>query len=175
MGVFGLIPAKRSTTVLEVEEKTIVRETVINTTTTAPVVPDTSPVTPEAQVVTPEGEPVRNDALPGTPEAPQQSNPISEDVLPEETIKLRISPDGITPADFSVSAGSVVVLSVSSVGDQTHVFKFKDPSLEAVAVGVGPGETRAITFNAPGAGEYEFFCDVPGHAGRGETGVMIVK
>ncbi len=175
LGVFGLIPAKKSTTVLEVEEKTIIRETVVNTTTTAPVVPDTSPITPDAQVVTPEGEPVQNDVLPGTPEAPQQSNPISEDVLPEEAVKIRISAGKIEPGSFTVAADSVVVLSVSSVDEQTHVFKFKNPDLQAVAVGVGPGETRAITFNAPAAGDYEFLCDVPGHAGRGETGVMTVK
>jgi uncharacterized cupredoxin-like copper-binding protein len=53
---------------------------------------------------------------------------------------------------------------------------FNDPSLSAVAVGVSPRETRAITFNAPSTpGEYPFVCDVPGHAGRGEVGKMIVE
>ncbi|MFH0712849.1 MAG: cupredoxin domain-containing protein [Candidatus Jorgensenbacteria bacterium] len=175
LGVFGLLPAKRTTTVLEVDEKTIVRETFVESTSTEPVVPSTSPVTPEGQVVTPEGEPVQLDVLPGTPEAPQQSNPISEESVPEEAVKIRISAGGIDPASFTVGAGSVVIFSISSVDEQTHVFKFKDPDLQAVAVGVGPGETRAITFNAPEAGDYEFFCDVPGHGGRGEVGVMTVK
>jgi uncharacterized cupredoxin-like copper-binding protein len=36
-------------------------------------------------------------------------------------------------------------------------------------------ETRAITFQAPEPGEYEFYCDVPGHEARGEVGTMIVE
>ncbi|MBI4034261.1 MAG: cupredoxin domain-containing protein [Candidatus Brennerbacteria bacterium] len=173
LGVFGLVPAKRSQTVLEVEERTVVRETIVEREVAAP---GASPVTEGGQVVTPEGAPVRQDVLPGSPEAPQQSNPVSEESLPEETVKLKISASGIAPASFNVKAGSAVVLSVTSVDDQTHVFKFKDPSLQAVAIGVGPGETRAITFNAPkGAGDYDFFCDVPGHEARGERGVMTVR
>ena len=175
LGVFGLIPAKNTTTVLEVEEKTIFRETIVNSPSPEPAISGTSPVTPDAQVVTPEGEPVQLDVLPATPSAPQQSNPISEEVLPEETIKIRISAEGISPDSFTVESGAVVIISVSSVDEQTHVFKFKDPALQAVAIGVGPGETRAITFNAPEVGNYEFFCDVPGHGGRGEVGAMTVK
>jgi len=67
-------------------------------------------------------------------------------------------------------------VAVSSTDGYTHVFMFDDPSLSAVAVGVGPKETRAITFNAPAkAGTYSFHCDVPGHTARGEVGAMIVK
>ncbi len=175
LGVFGLLPAKKTTTVLEVEEKIIVRETVVDSPSAEPVVPGTSPVTSDNQVVTPEEVPVKLDVLPGTPEAPQQSNPISSEDVPEKAIKIEISVEGINPNNFTVEAGSVVVLSVSSVGDQTHVFKFKNPALKAVAIGVGPGETRAITFNAPEAGDYDFFCDVPGHEGRGEVGTMTVR
>lgn len=137
-------------------------------------VPGGSLVTEEGKVVTEEGEPVRLDVEPGTPEAPQQSNPISEESLPEEAVKLKVSANGFEPSEFTVSKGALVTLSLTSL-DRTHIFKFRDPSLSAVAVGVGPLETRAITFNAPAKGRYEFFCDVPGHEVRGERGVMIVK
>jgi len=66
-------------------------------------------------------------------------------------------------------------LALSSVDNITHVLLFDDPVLAGVAIGVGPNETRAITFNAPKAGEYGFHCDVPGHTARGESGKMIVK
>jgi uncharacterized cupredoxin-like copper-binding protein len=137
------------------------------------VAPGTSAVTEEGQVVTQTGEAVKLDAEPGTPEAPQQSNPISE--APKDSVEITITASGITPSTFDVRSGAAVTLSVTAGGSQTHVFKFNDPSLSAVAVGVGPGETRAITFNAPTKGTYGFGCDVPGHAGRGETGTMTVK
>lgn len=137
------------------------------------VAPGTSPVTDEGTVLNRLGEEAKLDVVPGTPEAPQQSNPIGE--APAGSVELKVSASGFTPGTFEVRAGQPVTISLTSTDDQTHVFKFDDASLSAVAVGVGPGETRAITFNAPSKGSYGFHCDVPGHAARGETGTMTVR
>ena len=138
------------------------------------VVPEGSLVTEKGEVLTPNGEVVNNEALPGSPTAPKQSRALSEAEIPEEAIKLTASASGFSPNEFTVKEGAAVTLSVTS-GDRTHVFKFDDPSLQGVAVGIASNETRAITFKAPAAGDYSFFCDVPGHRDRGETGVMHVK
>jgi plastocyanin len=135
-----------------------------------------SPVDEEGRVVTEEGEPVDQAAEPGSPEAPRQTAPITEEDVPDTAMKVSVSASGFDPNEFTVRRGAAVTLSVTATDEQTHIFKFSDPSLKGVAVGVGPGETRAITFNAPDErGTYEYFCDVPGHAGRGETGTMIVE
>lgn len=138
------------------------------------VVPQGSLVTTGGEVVTPAGEIVDNEALPGSTQAPQQSRSLSEQEVPKGAVKLKVSELGFDPNEFTVRTGQVVTLSVSS-GDRTHVFKFDDPGLQAVAVGIASEETRAITFKAPGKGDYSFYCDVPGHRGRGESGVMHVK
>lgn len=128
------------------------------------------------QVVDREGQPVRTDVAPMTPSAPQQSNPLNPNEIPEGVIKLEVTAEGWSPAEFSVSPGQIITLSITSADQWTHIFKFDDPSLDAVAVGVAPGETRAITFPAPSeVGEYTFRCNVPGHARRGEVGVMMVQ
>lgn len=140
-------------------------------------VPGASPVSDEGKVIAPTGQVAKNNVEPGTPEAPQQSEVITPKEVPKEAIKIIISASGFSPPSFTVKAGEAVTL-VLGIGDaQTHIFKFDDPSLSAVATGVGPGDPmRAITFNAPTApGEYAFHCDVPGHAARGEVGKMIVK
>lgn len=135
-----------------------------------------NPIAKDGTVVTTEGVPVKNDAIPMSPEAPKQTPPVAKEQLPASTIKLEISAAGWNPKEFSVKAGAPVTLAITSGDDYTHVFMFDDSSLSAVAVGVSPRETRAITFNAPDkAGEYAFHCDVPGHAARGEVGKMIVK
>jgi plastocyanin len=135
-----------------------------------------NPISKEGKVITPEGNDVKNDAVPMSPEAPRQTPPVAKEELPASTIKLDVSAGGWEPAQFTVKAGAAITLAISSVDDFTHVFMFEDPSLSAVAVGVSPGETRAITFNAPSTpGEYPFLCDVPGHAARGEVGMMIVE
>lgn len=135
-----------------------------------------NPITKTGTVVTTEGVAVKNDAVPMSPEAPRQTPPVAVEQLPASVQKLSISATGFTPNALTVNAGAPVTLGISSGDDFTHVFMFDDPSLAAVAVGVSPRETRAITFNAPSQkGEYTFHCDVPGHSGRGETGKMTVK
>ena len=138
------------------------------------VVPDASPVSDEGEVLTSEGAPVDNTALPGSPEAPKQSRALDEKEIPLDAVKLTVTESGFIPNEFTVKVGQAITLSLTS-GDKTHVFKFDDAGLQAVAIGVAGNETRAITFNAPTAGDYSFYCDVPGHRGRGETGVMHVK
>lgn len=138
------------------------------------VVPEGSLVTKEGEVLTPTGEPTSNEALPGSPSAPKQSRALSESEIPADAIKLTVTASGFIPNEFTVKENAVVTFSVTS-GDRTHVFKFDSPVMQGVAVGVASNETRAITFKAPAAGDYSFFCDVPGHRDRGETGVMHVK
>src|SRR6056297_1856020 len=120
-------------------------------------------------------EDVQTDAEPGSPSAPKQSGALSEEDVPKDSIKLEVAKTGFTPKEFDAKAGDEVTLAVTSA-DQTHVFKFDDPSLQGIAIGLAGDETRTITFTAPEEkGDYTFYCDVPGHRSRGETGVMHVK
>lgn len=110
------------------------------------------------------------------PDKPMSSAPLEEAEIPEQAIRIGISAKGFEPATFEVKKGETIILAVTSQDEWTHIFKFKDEGLAKVSIGVGPGETRAITFYVPSeTGEYEFSCDVPGHKGRGEEGKMIVK
>ncbi|GEM_PF-1385790 len=136
----------------------------------------TSPISAAGIVVTTGGAPVVQNVEPGTEGAPQQSIPISEDDIPVQAIPLRVSAAGFSPSTFTVDAGRAVTLALTVDDDESHLFVFEDPSLSAVVSGVGPGMTRIISFNAPSTpGSYAFRCGVPGHAARGETGVMIVE
>ncbi|HUX36164.1 MAG TPA: cupredoxin domain-containing protein [Candidatus Paceibacterota bacterium] len=139
------------------------------------VAPGASPVASSGQVIAPSGQPAKLDVTPSSPQAPQESDPVSANGIPSSAIKLTVTASGWSPSSFTVKSGAVVTLSITSGDSQTHIFMMDDPSLSALAVGVGPGETRVITFNAPKSGTYGFHCDVPGHAARGEVGKMIVE
>jgi len=145
-----------------------------NPAETEALIPGTSPVSKGGKVLTAEGKPADNTALPGSPEAPKQSGALTQEEIPEEAVKISVSSSGFSPNEFTARPGSAVTISITSE-DMTHVFKFDDPALQAVAIGMGGKQTRAITFNAPEAGDYTFYCDVPGHRDRGEIGVMHVK
>jgi len=143
----------------------------------AVVAPGSSGIDTETgSVITEEGEEAKNDAMPGSKDAPKQSFSIEDpEDLPQSTIKLTVYRDRIEPEEFTVNANQAVSLALTS-GDRTHIFRFDDPDLQAIALGIGPEETRTITFNAPSnPGEYAFYSDMANFRDLGAEGKMIVK
>lgn len=139
-------------------------------------VPGTSAVSDDGQVLAANGQTAKNDAEWGTGAAPRQSDPIDANSLPKDTIVINVTAGNFSPNNFRVNAGEAVVLSLTSKDNFSHGLSFVDSSLQAIAIGVLPSETRAITFNAPKQkGQYEFFDSTPGHRERGEVGTMIVE
>ncbi len=177
-GYFVFTGTQPNSSVKNVASQPVGTQTDLGTVTPSGVVAatGTSAIASSGVVVAPTGQAAQNNVAPGAPTAPQQSAPIANpSSVPASAIKLTVSvTGGFTPNAFTVSAGAPVTISVTSGDAYSHVFAFKDPSLSAVAVGVGPGETRAITFNAPTkAGTYDFYSNIPGQSG--EAGVMTVK
>lgn len=141
------------------------------------VAPESNPISMETgDVLTVSGDSeAKNDTIAGDANAPLQSEPVDPVKLPESTIKIVMSPTGVTPKDFTIKPRQAIALSVTAESS-LEIFKFDDPSLSAVAMGLKPGETRVITFNAPDKpGEYKFYSDFAGHRSTGAEGTMIVK
>lgn len=133
-------------------------------------------VTKDNKVVTESGVVASNSARPMSDEAPKQTSFLDRENLPESVIQLEVGNNKFNPNSFTVKAGAPITFSLTGADSFSHVIVFEDPSLSAVAILVGPGQTKAITFNAPvKAGTYTFRCDSPEHSANGETGKMIVK
>ncbi len=150
----------------------------LNGTTTAQgvvAVPGTNAVSNNGQVLTETGAPVQLNVSPNNPSAPKESKPVAPNTLPPEAVKITAVMGSYTPSSFTVKSGQPVVLSLTSGDQYTHGLMFSDPSLSAVVIGVGPGETRAMTFNAPAPGIYQFYSYIPGEQARGEVGTMTVQ
>ncbi len=79
------------------------------------VAPQSNPISEKTgEVLTRDGsETAANGTRAGDANAPLQSAPIDASKLPASAIKLTINPDSIVPAEFTVSAGQAVVLSVT--------------------------------------------------------------
>lgn len=139
-------------------------------------VPGVSPISKENKVLALDGSVAKNSAYNGSPEAPKPSAPITKEQLPASALSLNISREkGFVPKAIAVKAGAPITMSLTATDDNYHVIKFDDPALNAIAMRVEAGETRAISFNAPeAAGEYVFRCYVTGHEEK-ETGKLIVK
>jgi|GEM_PF-1294618 len=93
--------------------------------------------------------------------------------LPAGAVKIKISAAGFSPGKFTVSAGQLVTLAVSSVDSGTHVFLFPRASLRSATTMVSAYETKIVTFVAPAAGVYPFRDDIPAY--RSNIGEMSVK
>jgi uncharacterized cupredoxin-like copper-binding protein len=83
------------------------------------------------------------------------------------------------PTEFTIAANQDVVVTLTNTGATMHNFAISDNQNPTVAnlgisVDVQPGETTTVTINAA-AGDYYFFCDVPGHEAAGMHGIMHVQ
>lgn len=194
-GVFGILPlmkigniAKKNSTSTEAvpyvlpssgasSSQVVSPEGSTSTPSTVPQENPTQPIQQQDPTPPPPPAPrvVRLDVPAGSPDAPQQSNAISGDQVPQGALHIIIKDNGFSPSSFAIKTGKEITLYISSGDGRTHSINFTDPSVQGIAVGVGPNETRSITFKAPAVGTYSFSCTVPGHAGSGEEGMMVVE
>jgi plastocyanin len=143
------------------------------------IAPGASEVTSEGIVLNEQGEAaVTEEIVPDAPEAPKQSDILSEEQkeeIAEESIQLTVSlAQGFNPSIFKVKPGQAVTIVLTGEDDDNHTLRFKDASLRAVAISISGRESRAITFNAPTTpGTYDFLCGMPDHRDK-EKGQMIV-
>jgi len=143
------------------------------------VAPGTSGIdTTTGRVVDDQGKIISNEVPASGPGAPTPSFPLTEDQIPASAVKMQVNSRSFTPNEFTVNRGQVVNLALTNTNETTsaEIFRFDDPILKAVVIGVAHGETKSITFNAPvTAGEYTFYSDMAGHREMGAVGKMIVR
>ena len=75
------------------------------------------------------------------------------------------------PAEFTVPAGQDVTLNLPNDGAAPHNFSIDELG---ISVDQAPGEVKDTTMNAP-AGQYEYYCNVPGHKEAGMVGTMTAE
>jgi plastocyanin len=82
------------------------------------------------------------------------------------------------PNEVTIPADTDIVVHLPNAGTAPHNFSVNDknnpdvPNL-GIDVDAGPGQSATITINAP-AGDYYFFCDIPGHEPAGMFGTLRV-
>ena len=77
------------------------------------------------------------------------------------------------PSSISVQAGEKVRIIFNNLGGTVH-----NLTIEGLGIGtktIDPGKTDAIEFTSPAAGNYNFFCSIPGHKAAGMAGTLIAE
>lgn len=83
------------------------------------------------------------------------------------------------PKDVTIPADTDVTIKLPNHGAAAHNFSITDHKndqlpFDPISIDIAPGKTEQVTINAP-AGEYYFFCDVPGHEAAGMWGTLKVE
>lgn len=76
-----------------------------------------------------------------------------------------------TPTEIEIPSDTEVTILLPNLGAAPHNF-----SIDAldISVDIAPGETKEVTITAP-EGEYEYYCNVPGHKEAGMVGTLIAR
>ena len=74
------------------------------------------------------------------------------------------------PFELEIPADAPVALSLENVGQARHTFNVDGLD---ISIELAPGQSDELVINAP-AGEYEFYCSVPGHREAGMVGQLLV-
>jgi uncharacterized cupredoxin-like copper-binding protein len=75
------------------------------------------------------------------------------------------------PKEVSIPADTDVTVRVPNKGVTLHNFSIDELHID---VDIAPGATEEVVINAP-AGQYEFYCNVPGHKQAGMVGTLTVQ
>ena len=75
------------------------------------------------------------------------------------------------PTELTIPADTDVTVSLPNVGVTLHNFAVDELGID---VDIAPGATEQVVINAP-AGEYEYYCNVPGHKQAGMLGTLTVE
>lgn len=162
--------------VTTIDDKELIPVKIPNIEGAKVVVEGANAITTDNKVVTETGVVTENIVLPMSETAPKQTGFLDKETLASGVAKIEVGNNKFSPTSFSTKVGAPTTFSLTGVDDFSHVITFDNPVLSAIAILVGPGQTKAITFNAPTtAGTYTFSCASPDHAARGEKGTMIVR
>jgi nitrite reductase (NO-forming) len=121
-----------------------------------------------AQDASPEASPDASpEASPGaSPVAGEQVEIVSHDIYFE-------------PKEVSIPADTDVTIMLPNEGVTLHNFSIDDHEnddlpFDPIDIDIDPGTTEQATINAP-AGEYYFYCNIPGHEAAGMFGTLTVE
>lgn len=101
----------------------------------------------------------------------EASPPAAGEAGADSGITIQMHDIFFDPAEFSLPADTAS--DVSFVNEGAAVHDFTIDALE-VHITLNPGESGSVTINAP-AGDYEYYCSIPGHKDAGMFGTLTVS
>jgi uncharacterized cupredoxin-like copper-binding protein len=106
----------------------------------------------------------------GSPAAPVAASPAAPEAAAAQSVEFVAQDIYFEPKEVTIPANTDVTAVIRNDGAAPHNFSIDELGID---VDVAPGETQETVINAP-AGEYEYYCNVPGHKEAGMVGTLTV-
>jgi uncharacterized cupredoxin-like copper-binding protein len=103
-----------------------------------------------------------------TPATPRQATPAD---APMAELTIGMVDIAFEPDEFTIPAHTDVTVRLPNRGVIVHDFNLDPLNIRSGLI--QPGDETTVTINAP-AGDYEYYCSVPGHRAAGMVGTMHV-
>lgn len=112
-------------------------------------------------------------ATPGaTPDATPGATPGATPQAGGAEVTVEMVDIDFNPNEFRIPANTDVTITCPNKGQLEHDFNIEDTEYGTELA--GPGETVSVTVNLT-AGEYVYYCSVPGHREAGMEGTLTVE
>jgi uncharacterized cupredoxin-like copper-binding protein len=123
-----------------------------------------------APAETPQGTATEQGAA-ATPAEPAAASPAAVAADAVQTVNIVAYDIYFEPKEVTISANTDVTVMITNDGVAPHNFSIDELGID---IDIPAGETQETVLNAP-AGEYEYYCNVPGHKEAGMVGTLIVS
>jgi uncharacterized cupredoxin-like copper-binding protein len=140
-------------------------------TTEAEATPMATPVDEEATEAPAEAEATPVEEEEAAPDEEEAEEPADEEAAAEDVTVEMVDID-FNPNEFTIPAETEVTVRLPNQGASVHNFHI-DP-LDIHSEDVDPGDETTVTINAE-AGDYEYYCSIPGHREAGMVGTVHVE
>lgn len=114
-----------------------------------------------------------------SPEASPEATPGATPGAGSNEVEVASYDIYFEPTEVTIPADTDVTIMLPNHGVTLHNFAITDHKNEnlpfdPIDIDIAPGATEETTINAP-AGEYYFFCNIPGHEAAGMFGTLTVE
>ncbi|MBK5224166.1 MAG: cupredoxin domain-containing protein [Acidimicrobiia bacterium] len=108
----------------------------------------------------------------GQTEQTEQTEQGGDDGGDEGAVRIEATEFAFSPGDVTIKAGEPTTVEFVNAGSVEHDFTVDDIDFKVTAAAAKTG-TGELT--VPEAGEYTFYCSVPGHREGGMEGTLVVE
>jgi uncharacterized cupredoxin-like copper-binding protein/mono/diheme cytochrome c family protein len=108
---------------------------------------------------------------PAPAEAAQGAGGEAGDVATSDQFTVESHDIFFTPTEIEIPSDTEITILLPNLGAAPHNFSIDELD---ISVDIAPGETKEVTITAP-EGEYEYYCNIPGHKEAGMVGTLIAR